>query len=631
MVRFFLRSLGTFGVVIALALAALPTTVAAQIEYSDCPGHLFAIGSRLGWAQALARNTGPEQETLLFQHMTAVGAHAQAANAQCAQSPPPWPAFQNWRQVQSGLEQMIAQYRRGVINRSQLAVNLQSWEQGMARDLAVRRLGTDVYADRTCGELYLRIGAALGDAQTTTQVHGRLVPDAIRRLRDARAEVETSLRINPPCRDMARLVIDIDEALRHPSDNSTVTRVNDVWNMASLINRIGPPIPPVPVQRPGLNARDCVSHFWATGSRLGWAEAIARAGNGSTDHILFQHLAAAGQHIRAANESCAQQPPPWPPWQNWRELQDRLDQLIDMFRRGLTTRAQLENGIRSLRDNLAGQLAYRNEDGRVVQARTCEELIVRIGGWLGFAQTTTQIHGRLVADAVSALQAARQAIVVYQQLRPSCPDAAGLLPLIGQALQLQQQAQAVQAVDAIWSLGAQIWRASSPSWSPDPTPPAPARSQQVPPGVTVSGGLDPAIVAQKNQRVLNDFRYQASSYEASEVTLQVVAPAAAGGPYTAIITNQVSHQRHLRHPLRPGEQFEEWWTVTVTLGTGRGTLDRLEGPAQAIEEYRSVAPNRTVQSVYANERWYALRQPDGSYRLTMPGIQDGVPFRLVGR
>lgn len=616
----------------ALALLAVSASAGAQWdEYVNCPGHLFSIGSRLGWAQALARNTGPEQDALLFQHISAVGAHAQAANASCAQSPPPWPIFQNWRQLQSGLAQMIEQYQRGVMSRSHLQTNLEAWEQGMARDLAFRVLGPDVYADRTCGELYLRVGAALGYAQTTTQVHGRLVPDAVQRLREARASVLTSTQINPPCRDMSRLVADIDEAMRHPADNSTVTRVNDLWNMASLINRIGPPIPPVPVQTAGLSRRDCEFHFWAIGSRLGWAEAIARFGNGASDPVMFQHLAAAGQHVKAANESCAQGPPPWPAFQNWRELQGRLDQLVEMFRRGLMNRAQLANGIRSLRDGLASQLAYRNEGGMVVPARTCGELVLLIGGWLGFAQTTTQIHGRLIPDASNALQVARQLVMVGQQLMPPCTDASALLAVIERALRLPYNAPAVREVDEIWSTGAQIWTPATPSWPADPPPrEQPPPPPSVAPGVVASGGLDPTVVAQKNARLLNDFRYQASSLEASTVTLRVVAPAAAGQPYTANITNQVIHRRHLLHPQRPGEQFEEWWTVTVTLGPGQGTLDRLEGPASAVEEYRSVAPNRSERRVHANnERWYALRQPDGSYRLTMPGIQDGIAFRLT--
>lgn len=615
---------------LALALLVVSSIARAQGEYVNCPGHLFAIGARLGWAQALAKNAGPEQDALLFEHLTAAGAHAQAANAECAPGPPPWPAFANWAQIQSGLAQIIDQYRRGISNRSQLAYTLAAWEQGMARDLAVRALGQSIVADRTCGELYLRIGAALADAQTTTQVHGRLIPDAVQRLRDARASVVTSTQINPPCRDMSRLVADIDEALRHPADNSTVTRVNDLWNMASLINRIGPPIPPVPTQVRGLNPRDCLFHFWATGSRLGWAEAIARFGNGASDPVMFQHLAAAGQHIRAANRACAQEPPPWPAFPNWQQLQGQLDQLVSMFQRGLMTRWQLANAIRALRDALAGQLAFRNEGGTVVRAHTCEELTLLMGGWLGYAQTTTQIHGTLVPEAVSALQTARQLATLSQQLIPPCDDVSGLLAAIDRALNVPRNVNAVREVDAAWTTGATIWSAASPSWPVDPGPTPTPVPPRVAPGLTATGGLDPTIVGQKNARLLNDFRYQASSYEAGAVTLQVTAPAVAGQPYTATITSTVIHRRHLLHPQRPGEQFEEWWTVTVTLGQGQGSLDRLEGPASAVEEYRSVAPNRTDRRVYANnERWYALRQPDGSYRLTMPGIQDGIPFRLT--
>ena len=68
--------------------------------------------------------------------------------------------------------------------------------------------------------------------------------------------------------------------------------------------------------------------------------------------------------------------------------------------------------------------------------------------------------------------------------------------------------------------------------------------------------------------------------------------------------------------------------MTVTLTTGQGTLDRLEGAASAIAEYRSLAPDRADRRLYDNERWYAVRQSDGSYRLTVPGIQDGIPFIL---
>jgi hypothetical protein len=149
--------------------------------------------------------------------------------------------------------------------------------------------------------------------------------------------------------------------------------------------------------------------------------------------------------------------------------------------------------------------------------------------------------------------------------------------------------------------------------------------------LVVSGELDQADVDRRNHHLLKDFGYKASSYDAGSVTLEILPPAASGRPFTARITGQVDFKRHLLHPTRPGEQFEEWWDVTVTLGPGQGTLDRLEGPASAIEDYRSKAPDRSTRNSYNNERWHAARQPDGSYRLTMPGISDGVPFLLRAR
>jgi hypothetical protein len=612
--------------VIAILLALLPAPAFAQ-EYPNCPGHLFAIGSRLGWAEALARSAGPEQDATLFAHLNAVSRHAQAANAECAQAPPPWPVFQNWRQAQGVAAQIIDEYQRGLLNRSQLASRLGAWRQGFARELAFRVLGPTVHADRTCGELYVRIGGALAYAQTTTQIRQRLVPDAIDRLREARADAELSTTLRPACRDLSRLIADIDEALRHTADISTAPRVNDLWNVASLATGFGPPPPPSPSTRPALNPQDCGFHFWATGSRLGWAEAIARFGSPDADAVMFQHLVAAGRHVEAANAACAQEPPPWPAWQNWREVQAQLNQMADMYRRGLTSRAQLATALRGLRDALAGQLMWRTAGAQVVRDRTCGELYVRIGGALGFAQTTTQIHRRLIPEAADQLRQARQLIQLSLQMRPPCTSLADLLPLIDQALNQPDDARAVAAIDEAWRRGGIIMAPASPSWSAEPPPPPqPSRPAG---GVVASGGLDPAEVTQKNNRLLNDFRYQQSSYEASPVTLEIVPPSAPGKPYTARITGQVDFRRHLKHPLRPGQQFEEWWQVTVTLGPGQGTLDRLEGPASSVENYRSVAPDRTDRKASGNERWYALRQPDGSYRLGMPGITDGMTFRLV--
>lgn len=620
------------GAIATLALLVVSGVARAEVTQTDnCPGHLFAIGSRLGWAEALARNAGPESDATMFTNMIAAGSHAQAANASCAQGPPPWPIYQNWRQLQGSLTQMIDEYRRGLMNRSQLALRLAAWQQGMARDAAFRGLGDDVRADPTCDALYIRIGAALAYAQTTTQIAGRLTGTATNRLQEARALVQQSTTLRPQCRNMSRLIADIDEAMRHPADASTVQRVNDLWSMASLINRLGPePVPPPPPP-PGGNIQDCDFHFWATGSRLGWAESLAEYAGPNEDNLLFEHLVAAGLHVQAANAACAQEPPPWPAWSNWREVQSRINQIADMYRRHLMPRSQLVLAIRGLRDALAGQLAYRFDGSQVVQARTCGELDVRIGAALAYAQTTTQIHRRLIPAAAEALRVARQLIDLSTRLVPPCRTLEALIPAINQTLNGPGDESAVGAIDDIWRRGSIIKQPLSASWPPPPPPRLHAGSPPPAAGVVATGGLDAADVVRRNNRLINDFGYRASSYEAGPVTLEVTAPAAAGQPYTARITSQVNFTRHLLHPQRPGDQFEEWWQVTVTLGPGQGSLERLEGPASAIEDYRSLAPDRTNRKFFNNERWYALRQPDGTYRLTMPGIIDGVPFILVAR
>jgi hypothetical protein len=389
--------------------------------------------------------------------------------------------------------------------------------------------------------------------------------------------------------------------------------------------------------------QNCDFHVWATGSRLGWAEALARFGSPDMDAAMFQHLATAGRHVEEANAACAQGPPPSSVWQNWREVQAQLNQLADRYRRGLSSRAQLASALRGLRNALAGQLAWRTLGAQVVRDQTCGELYVRIGAALGFAQTATQLNRRLIPEAAEQLRQARQLIQTSLQRRPPCTSLADLLPPIEQALNQPGDERSVAAIDEAWRRGSIIMAPASPSGSSAPSPQPLPQSPLQPPiqsplrpspasrVVVATGGLDPAVVTQKNNRVLNDFRYQQSSYEANPVTLEIVPPTAPGQPYTARITGQVDFLRHLKHPVGPGPQFEEWWQVTVTLGPGQGTLDRLVGPATSVENYRSVAPDRTNRNVSGNDQWYALRQPDGSYRLTMPGISDGIPFRLTTR
>ena len=49
--------------------------------------------------------------------------------------------------------------------------------------------------------------------------------------------------------------------------------------------------------------------------------------------------------------------------------------------------------------------------------------------------------------------------------------------------------------------------------------------------------------------------------------------------------------------------------------------------ASVVHEYKT-SWGAKARHVYPDERWHAVLQADGSYRMHMPGIEDGIPYRL---
>lgn len=148
--------------------------------------------------------------------------------------------------------------------------------------------------------------------------------------------------------------------------------------------------------------------------------------------------------------------------------------------------------------------------------------------------------------------------------------------------------------------------------------------------LVVSGNLDPAALDRKIHHVVKELGFVETSYTVGDVTLRILPPAVAGHPWQGLISpGQLSHQRHLKHqPTRHRKpDLEEWWTVSITLTNGEGRRDALSGAASVVHEYRS-SWGAKARRVYPDERWHAVRQADGSYRMHVPGIEDGIPFRL---
>jgi hypothetical protein len=197
----------------------------------------------------------------------------------------------------------------------------------------------------------------------------------------------------------------------------------------------------------------CIPHLWAAGAQLGRAEAIARHDAQVEDAGMPDAMRNAGLHVEKANALCAQQPAPWPAWPNWRETQDQLTAMVDKFKNGEMNRQQLAIGLAALHQSLASQLAIRVLPTHLERDATCVEIYVRLGGTLGFAQTTTRISGHLSPGAAVRLRHALSLIYQTREMPQRCLDFMGLIPAINAVLKSPGDASVVARVDDIVRAG----------------------------------------------------------------------------------------------------------------------------------------------------------------------------------
>lgn len=216
--------------VIAFQPAAAQVAQAAHDEYPHCISHLWAVGSQLGWAEGIARHDAQSEDARMLEYMHTAGVQVKLANEMCAQRPAPWPAWQNWLEIQNRLAELADNFRDGRQNRTQLAIALAFMHQSLATQLAIRIVGGRLEHDTTCVDIYVRLAVALGFAQTTTEILHHLAPDAAVRLRQSVSLIYQMREMPQPCRDFKGLIPAIGEALNNPSDPSIVGRVDDIWH-----------------------------------------------------------------------------------------------------------------------------------------------------------------------------------------------------------------------------------------------------------------------------------------------------------------------------------------------------------------------------------------------------------------
>ncbi len=152
-----------------------------------------------------------------------------------------------------------------------------------------------------------------------------------------------------------------------------------------------PPPPPSdpPIRRwppPGPGAGPY--HEFAAMCRFGWASALARYSVGPADRTIMQHLEAAGQHMRAANETTFS---PLRAWPNWSSHVGRLNAEAERLSRdGDAYRETLAGNLSGSWRGLARELAYQAA-GEVLPRENCDSLYAETGYQLCFAQEALQI------------------------------------------------------------------------------------------------------------------------------------------------------------------------------------------------------------------------------------------------
>ena len=130
--------------------------------------HIFATGSRMGWAGGLARySVGPSDQSII-DHLTAAGEHTKAAYDTSLEPTRAWP---NWQSIQGNFRSWGQQLARSpeMDYRRQLASTLEGSYGPMAEQLGFQTVGETQRA-ANCDAGYCRLGYLMAYGQQALQI-----------------------------------------------------------------------------------------------------------------------------------------------------------------------------------------------------------------------------------------------------------------------------------------------------------------------------------------------------------------------------------------------------------------------------------------------------------------------------
>jgi len=221
--------------------------------------HIFATGSRLGWAGGLARYSEGPADQAIIDHLMAAGEHARMANFE---SYPPTKAWPGWTQIKAQFTswaQLIARYRNDTVRR-QVATAVPGSAETLAQQVSVQTVGTTMQMPN-CDAAYMRLGFYLSYGQQTLSIaqeaathHGsselvaRAQADAVNHLVEADRILINYQNIRVAsgrCADLRDVRAQLEALLRVPNILGQVPAVIAAWKTAleriMALSAAGPP------------------------------------------------------------------------------------------------------------------------------------------------------------------------------------------------------------------------------------------------------------------------------------------------------------------------------------------------------------------------------------------------------
>lgn len=209
--------------------------------------HIFATGSRLGWASAHARFSDAPADQDIVDHLVMAGEHAMWANRESYE---PYRAWPNWSEIKVRLRTWAEEIIRDTAPerpRERLSRSIASYASSMAEQITFQALGDRVKMPN-CDGAYMRLGFHVGFGHTALQLAEgaaragrpetgeRVRREAVEQLRQAvriLREYERTGVVTGVCADLKDVRAEVEALLNRADAAAQAVAAGNAWTTAS--------------------------------------------------------------------------------------------------------------------------------------------------------------------------------------------------------------------------------------------------------------------------------------------------------------------------------------------------------------------------------------------------------------